>query len=71
MRPRQSPGGTAISDQATGICFARFAARARQTAREARALPGALEPHLRGVLRLNPAAQVIRQRGVQPIAARA
>ena len=30
-----------------------------------------LQPDLLGVLRLNPAAQIIRQRGVHPIAARA
>ena len=30
-----------------------------------------LQPHLLGVLGLNPAAQVIRQRGVHPITARA
>ena len=32
--------------------------------------PRKLQPHLLGVLGLNPAAQVIRQRGVHPIAAR-
>ena len=35
------------------------------------ALQKLLQPHLLGVLGLNPAAQVIRQRGVHPIAARA
>jgi hypothetical protein len=30
-----------------------------------------LQPHLFGVLRLNPAAQIIRQRGVYPITTRA
>ena len=33
--------------------------------------PELLQPHLLGVFRRNPTAQVIRQRGVGPIAARA
>jgi len=35
------------------------------------ALQKLLQPYLLGVLGLNPAAQVIRQRGVHPITARA
>jgi hypothetical protein len=58
-------------DPGSWYALQRFAARARQTAREARAVPKGLEADLLGVLGLDPAAQVIRQRGVHPIAARA
>ena len=46
-------------------------ARAPIVARVGACVPQSLQAHLLGVLRLNPAAQVIRQRGVHPIAARA
>ena len=46
-------------------------AKAPIVAREARAVPETLQPDLLGVLCLNPAAQIIRQHGVHPIAARA
>src|SRR5207248_3265937 len=62
-RPRQSAGRIANQVRRL-VCVWRFAAWARQTAREACALPGNLQTHLLGVLRLNPTAQVIRQRGV-------
>ena len=69
-RPRQSIGELQFK-RSSRYAFAGFAARARQTAREARAVPKDLEADLLGLLRLDPAAQVIRQRGVHPIAARA
>ena len=58
-----------LQDQAVGMCLQSLPRGRGKAAREPRALAGNLWPHLLGVLRLNPAAQVIRQRGVHPIAA--